>query len=148
VRHALHGTVLGPLFSLGPEPASGGLDTVNRGEPHPLGSFEVRAGPALRFAVNARDRDQARSVLPGGQSGDRLSPHYADQLPLFMAGQTKPTPVSRERLRVQQREIWHGRAETGSREARACAYDIATQGLERRVRSAGEPMIPEPRDDV
>jgi penicillin amidase len=98
---------LGAIFSLGPEPFGGASDTVNRGEPDGLGSLDVRSAAAMRVVFDARDRGNAGTVLPGGQSGRRLSPHYDDQFGLFLAGQLKPAPVSRVRLHVTQQEIWH-----------------------------------------
>ncbi len=97
-KHRFHSTPLGPFFSIGPEPAPGGPDTVNRGDLDGANSFRLRVGPAMRFVVSARDRDRAGTILPGGQSGDRLSPHYDDQLPLFLEGRLKPAPVSREAI--------------------------------------------------
>ncbi len=109
-RHALHGTPLAPVFDLGPEPAPGGPDTVNRGDLDGGHSYRVRVGPAMRMVVNAKERDQAGTILPGGQSGDRLSPHYDDQLRLFLAGRLKPACVSEDRLAVAAREEWWPRA--------------------------------------
>jgi acyl-homoserine lactone acylase PvdQ len=60
----------------------------------------------MRLVVSARDRDRAGTIMPGGQSGDRWSTHYDDQLADFLAGRLKRTPVSRERLQVVVRERW------------------------------------------
>jgi len=37
-----------------------------------------------------------RSMVPYGSSNRPNSPHYADQLPLYMKFQTKPMPLDRE----------------------------------------------------
>jgi penicillin amidase len=99
-RHRLHSSPVGRLLSLGPAPAGGGPDTLNRGDFDVARGFRQKLGPAMRFIAAARNRDQAGTVLPGGQSGSRLSPHYDDQLPLFLKGRLKPAPVSRDKIEV------------------------------------------------
>jgi penicillin amidase len=103
-RHRLDATMLGPFFAIGPEPADGGPDTVNRGD---MGAnrLDVKVGPAMRLVLSARDPDAAGCILPGGQSGDRLSPHYDDQLADFLAGRLKPMVSSRARIEVAVREV-------------------------------------------
>ncbi len=103
-RHRLDATPLGAFFAIGPEPAGGGPDTVNRGDVGPS-RFDLKVGPAMRMVVSARDRDVGGSILPGGQSGDRLSRHYDDQLLDFLAGRLKPVTCTRERLAVARREL-------------------------------------------
>jgi penicillin amidase len=102
-RHRMDATPLGRFFSIGPEPADGGPDTVNRGDMSAKDTV-VTLGPAMRMVVSARDRDQAGTIMPGGNSGDRLSSHYDDQLSEFLAGRLKPAPVSRDRVSVAFRE--------------------------------------------
>ncbi len=92
LRHPFHHvTGIGPMFSIGPEPSDGSTDTVNRGDIY-SGSFAHRAGAAMRMVMNAAQPNQAATILPGGQSGDRLSPHYDDQFADFLAGRMKPAP--------------------------------------------------------
>lgn len=92
-RHRLHASPLGRFFSLGPEPADGGPDTVNRGDIDGANSFRLRVGAAMRMVVSARDVDLAGTILPGGQSGNRLSPHYDDQLRHYLSGVLKAAPM-------------------------------------------------------
>ena len=50
-----------------------------------LNEFMFRSGPARRFiGVLTPDRPIGEEVIPGGRSGVFLSPHYADQLPLWL----------------------------------------------------------------
>jgi penicillin amidase len=51
---------------------------------------------SLRVAIEAGDWDNARFVLPGGQSGNPFSRHYDDMLPLWLRGQGVPIPWSAE----------------------------------------------------
>ncbi len=41
--------------------------------------------------------------MPGGQSGNPLSPHYDDLLPLWLKGEAVPIPWSAEAVRVATR---------------------------------------------
>ena len=45
---------------------------------------------SLRMAIDVGNWDESRSSLPGGQSGNPLSPHYADMLPLWRRGEGVP----------------------------------------------------------
>ncbi len=102
-RHRLDATPLGRLFSIGPEPAAGGPDTVNRGDVSAK-NFGLKVGPAMRMVASARDRDRAWTVVPGGNSGVRASNHYDDQLGLFLAGRSKAAPMSRDAIDVARAE--------------------------------------------
>ena len=44
--------------------------------------------------------EDSRWVLPGGQSGNPLSAHYADQLPLWQRGEGVPIPFSDAQVSV------------------------------------------------
>ncbi|HEY4705478.1 MAG TPA: penicillin acylase family protein [Thermoplasmata archaeon] len=75
-----------------------GLDTLSRG-PYPSGGdevtlspaagFEARAGASWRMVVNLGAPQASVTVYPGGQSGNPLSPHYDDQLALWLRGEYK-----------------------------------------------------------
>ena len=75
------------VFNLGPFPYGGDANTVAQGAPDPLGD---EANPvwiaSLRMVVDVGNWEESRFVLPGGQSGNPLSPHYADMLPLWQRG--------------------------------------------------------------
>lgn len=47
-----------------------------------------------RLVIDVGDWDASRFVLLGGQSGNALSPHYADMVPLWERGQGIPIPWS------------------------------------------------------
>ena len=48
-------------------------------------SFEVQTGPSLRFVTDMSEPFVYMS-LPGGASGDPLSPNYSDQIQLWLNG--------------------------------------------------------------
>jgi penicillin amidase len=89
-RHPLGAIpVLGRLLRLnvGPAPAAGGDFTVNlcmsQGVTIP---YTCTEGPSMRFVADLASRTDGWFVLPAGQSGHPLSPHYRDQFALWRAG--------------------------------------------------------------
>ena len=101
IKHPL-GAVrwLAPYFNRGPFPMSGNAMTVDKAE-SPGGSYSVNHGPSMRQITDFADIDGALIVLPGGESGIPASPHYADDLRLWLKGQYHPLPLSRAAVESQ-----------------------------------------------
>ncbi len=83
------------FFNRGPFPIPGSATTVNA----MMGSWRgdhqtVVAGPSMRWVVDFARPDRSLSILPGGQSGHPLDPHYDDQLPLYLEGRLRSAPWS------------------------------------------------------
>jgi penicillin amidase len=116
LKHPFHHTPgLRELFSIGPEPSEGCSDTVNRGDITSTFSFEHRAGAAMRMVASACDVGRAATILPGGQSGDRLSKHYDDQFADFLSGRFKPAPFDEPHGVPSRREsLWPAAARTNN----------------------------------
>jgi penicillin amidase len=91
------GSLLARLFDLGPFAAGGDITTVAMCGSSPT---DVFANPVLlanfRMAVSVGHWEDARFVLLGGQSGNPLSPHYDDMVPLWQRGEGVPIPWSQE----------------------------------------------------
>lgn len=72
-------------------PTDGDNFTLNRASPRvadPTGArFDDVHGASLRVIFDLSDLDRSRFVIAGGQSGNPLSAHYADFLPLWRDGQ-------------------------------------------------------------
>ena len=89
--------ILAPIFNRGPYPLSGDTNTVLQSG---VDLLEVAASPrfipSLRMVVDVGEWDEARFVLPGGQSGNPLSPHYDDQLRYWLRGESLKMPYSDE----------------------------------------------------
>jgi penicillin amidase len=91
---------LAPFFNLGPFPYGGDADTINQGAVlplDPLGSVDNIA--SLRMVVDVGAWGNSRFSLPGGQSGNPLSPHYDDLLPLWLRGDGVPIAWTEEEVR-------------------------------------------------
>jgi penicillin amidase len=74
-----------------PTVTGGADDTLDRGSPDMRKApfdFPHIHGAGFRGVYDLADLDDARFIIAGGQSGNPLSPHYADQLPLWRDGGT------------------------------------------------------------
>ena len=74
----------------GPFPRPGDGMTVNLGAFPLTEPFGVIVGPSYRQIVDLADPERSRWIVAGGVSGDPLSPHYDDQLPLWLRGEYRP----------------------------------------------------------
>jgi penicillin amidase len=95
--------LLGRIFNIGPFPASGGAQMVNnmlyaRGRYN----YDVLAGPSTRRLIDFGDPEHARSILPTGNSGNFMSPHYGDQAAMFMAGRYREARMTREQIQAHK----------------------------------------------
>ena len=86
---------LAPVFNLPPIPCAGDTNTVFQtgADPrNPAGPPLVC--PSMRMVLDVGNWDENLFVLPGGQSGNPLSPHYDDQFPLWAEGKGTTIPWS------------------------------------------------------
>jgi penicillin amidase len=84
-------------FNLGPIPWGGDANTVGQAAPDPADPTANPLGVAsLRMVVDVGNWKEARFCLPGGQSGNPMSSHYADMLPLWISGGGVPIAWSPE----------------------------------------------------
>ena len=106
LRHgAAQQAPLDRVFNIGPIPWSGGFSTVSQSGAPPLDPFgDPSAIASLRVAMDVGAWDNCRFSLPGGQSGNPLSPHYDDQVDPWRSGKGIPLPWSREATQAAVRE--------------------------------------------
>jgi penicillin amidase len=94
-----------PFFNLGPFPYGGDPDTINQGAVLPLDPLAGADNIAsLRMVVDVGAWSNSRFSLPGGQSGNPLSPHYDDLLPLWQRGDGVPIAWTEEEVRQATRQ--------------------------------------------
>ncbi len=89
---------LDKVFSIGPFPYGGGSTSMMSGEysfndvlqPNDLSKpFGVTVGASFRHIVDMSKPQEARTVLPSGQSGQVFTRHYDDQTALWLHGAYK-----------------------------------------------------------
>ncbi len=84
---------LGPVFNRGPIPWGGDQNTVSQAAAQPGNPIGFTHNVAnLRCVFDLADLSRSTFVLAGGQSGNPLSPHHADQLPLWQRGESFTLP--------------------------------------------------------
>ncbi len=79
------------VFNIGPVPFGGDTNTVAQAAVDPLNPL---ATPSPRCVVDVGDFDRSTFILPSGQSGNPLSPHYDDMFPLWLEGEGVTMPQS------------------------------------------------------
>ncbi len=96
---------LDKIFNVGPFPMSGGNGVLNvQGFSLTAENrFETLYGPAMRILIDFSDMRNSKGVLPTGQSGNIMSPHYADQAPLFNKGKLRPWLMDRTDIEAAQK---------------------------------------------
>jgi penicillin amidase len=101
LRHPLgERRVFERVLNLGPIPWGGDAKTPSQASAppdDPLGNPAFVA--TLRLVIDVGAWNNSRFVLAGGQSGNPLSPHYADQFPLWQRGEGVPIAWTEEEVR-------------------------------------------------
>ncbi len=105
--------VLGKYFDLGPYRVGGSTTTVcNLGyllrEP-----YHPRWGASMRMIVDFAEDRVVHFVLPAGQSGHRMSRHYADQTRDWLEGRLHATTMDRQKLLSEPHKLLVLQPETG-----------------------------------
>ena len=89
----------GPIFNLGPLSWGGDINTISQAE---FISGDPTSNPtsfaSLRAVYDAGNWEACRFALPGGQSGNPLSPNYSDQFPIWQRSEGVPIAWSKENI--------------------------------------------------
>jgi penicillin amidase len=92
------------IYNLGPIPWGGDANTLSQASALPL---DPTGNPgfiaSLRMVIDVGAWENSRFIMPGGQSGNPFSPHYADQFPLWRRGEGVPIAWSEEAVRQATR---------------------------------------------
>jgi penicillin amidase len=65
--------------------------------------FVSQGGPSWRFVLDFDNIDLAQMVIPSGQSGNPLSPHFFDFYDLWEGGEYWTVPFTKEK--VEERAV-------------------------------------------
>ncbi|MBA4311853.1 MAG: hypothetical protein C0417_04390 [Chlorobiaceae bacterium] len=84
---------LDKVFNVGPFPAGGSEQTINKGAFRLNGSYQVFGSPSMRQIVDFAQPNSAYRVLTLGQSGQPLHTHYDDQVSLWLNGGYRQTTI-------------------------------------------------------
>jgi penicillin amidase len=96
------------IFNIGPIPFGGDANTISQASVSPLhlpsdpGFF-----PSLRMVVDVGNWSASRFSLPGGQSGNPLSPHYDDQAPVWLKNEGIAIAWTEEEIAAATRATLH-----------------------------------------
>lgn len=86
------------FLNVGPFKAPGAREVINNlmFSLNDKGLYKVNAGPSTRRVIDFSDVENSVSILPTGQSGNPLSPHYDDQAQMYIKGQFRPMLMNKE----------------------------------------------------
>jgi len=93
-------------FNVGPYEVPGATEVINnlQFETSADGTYEVKAGPSTRRVIDMSDlENDSWSILPTGQSGNVMSPHYKDQAAMYVNGQFRKQLMNKEEIIASQK---------------------------------------------
>jgi len=96
------------IFNVGPFPKTGSLEVIDKegfvysDKP----TYKITSGPALRLLIDFAKPDAAIGIIPTGQSGNFLSPHYSDQAEMFAKGEYRSHIVSKDLMDIEKKSLW------------------------------------------
>lgn len=95
------GRAMATVFNMGPFPCGGDTDVINQASVLPLVPLAPADNiPSMRAVFDVGAWQHSRFVLPGGQSGNPMSPHYRDLLELWRKGEGVPIAFTDEEVRA------------------------------------------------
>jgi len=92
------------FFNVGPFETDGGIEVINNQlfKLSGQGVFEVTAGPSTRRVIDFSDIENAKSILPTGQSGNVFSKHYKDQAQKYLNGEFVKMMLNKGEIRASK----------------------------------------------
>jgi len=88
------------VFNVGPFPIAGGNQVINK-MGYPLSDaaiHQITSGPAVRTIIDFAQVQEALNIIPTGQSGNIMSPHYDDQAQMYVDGIYRAMLMDKERI--------------------------------------------------
>ncbi len=92
-------SLMGLFFNIGTYPVDGSIFTVNPTYFKVTESFKAKGGGAsIRHIIDFDNMKNSKRILPGGISGNFMSPHYDDQFDLWLSGKYRPFVLNKEEI--------------------------------------------------
>jgi penicillin G amidase len=91
---------LKPFFNVGPFEVSGSMEVINNlfFDFTEDGKYLVKGGPSTRRIIDFSDIENSWSILPTGQSGNPMSPHYKDQAEMYNTGKFRKMKLNKAEI--------------------------------------------------
>ena len=98
--------LLNKIFNLGPFEGGGNFHTVSQSAISPGLEFKLKAwAVSNRHIYDLADWDRSLGSIVPGQSGHRASPHYSDQMELWLDAKHHPLPYSKKAVKIAAKHI-------------------------------------------
>ncbi len=104
-KHAFDkSALLKGYFNVGPFETDGGIEVINNQlfKLNGNGIYEVTAGPSTRRVIDFSDVENAKAILPTGQSGNVFSKHYKDQADKYLKGEFVKMLLNKDEIRAAE----------------------------------------------
>ena len=88
------------FFNVGPFDVNGSNEVINNllFSYTDNGQYEVKAGPSTRRVIDFSNIENSYSILPTGQSGNPMSPHYKDQAAMYNRGAFRKMKINKAEI--------------------------------------------------
>ena len=104
-KHAFDkSATLSGFFNVGPFSTDGGIEVLNNQlfKLNSSGNYEVIAGPSTRRVIDFSDVENAKAIIPTGQSGNVFSKHYKDQTEKYLNGEFIKMMMNKEEIKASK----------------------------------------------
>ena len=88
--------LMGYFMNIGTFPMGGSIFTVSPTVYHVEKSWEVTDAAGLRHIIDLSEQNNSLRIIAGGVSGNFMSPHYDDQVELWLNNEYRPFVLDRE----------------------------------------------------
>jgi penicillin amidase len=92
------------LLNRGPYQLNGGSAAVDAASWNAANGYTVDEAPSMRMVVNLADLDSSHWINIGGASGHAFSPHYDDQMQLWVDGTLLTWPYTRQAVEATAKD--------------------------------------------
>jgi penicillin amidase len=92
------------IFNVGTYAKNGGMEVVDKEnfKYNSSGEYKVLSGPAMRLLIDFANPAKALGIIPTGQSGNIMSPHYADQAEMFVNGEYRTQYTNKQDIKKKK----------------------------------------------